>query len=571
MVAIIWYILKVIIGSGILTGYYFLSLRNKSFHKWNRFYILISVVFVLAFPLIKINIFQNYGADNSVVQIIKNINSNEDTVVQIKQSDIVTGYIWKGIEAMYILISFLLAGVLIDSIHKIYKWKKVYPKRKLEEIDFHETDLESAPFSFFKSIFWNNAIELDSSTGEQILRHEISHVKELHTMDKIFMNIILVFFWMNPFFYIMKKELNMIHEFIADQAAVPDNNVDLYSRMILKTIYPNQHFTITNNFFYSPIKRRLLMLIKNQHSKKSYIGRLMAIPLLAIIFSAFTLKVKEIVKKQPLKEAEVTGNFKPAPWTLKMKQGEKDSVPKVTYNNKEVTKVAIIKDSKYVTVTFKDGTTKRVLKKDFPPPPPPPALNAPPPPPVVSQAPDMPDDALYMLNNVRSSKVSVMALDPSEIKQINVLKNTQAVSKYGEEGKNGVIEVITDVNLLPKLTLEKEVITGDEGNDKTFTKVEQDGTFPGGQAAWIKYISNILKNNINSMTPKDQGTCRVRFIVEKDGSISNIETLSMQGTKLADIAVEAIKNGPKWNPAVQNGHIVRSYHEQPITFVMKAD
>ena len=67
MMIIIWYFIKVIIGSGILTGYYFIALRNKVFHRWNRFYLLISVVLALALPLVRIDIFENDVKDNSVV------------------------------------------------------------------------------------------------------------------------------------------------------------------------------------------------------------------------------------------------------------------------------------------------------------------------------------------------------------------------------------------------------------------------------------------------------------------------------------------------------------------------
>ena len=64
------------------------------------------------------------------------------------------------------------------------------------------------------------------------------------------------------------------------------------------------------------------------------------------------------------------------------------------------------------------------------------------------------------------------------------------------------------------------------------------------------------------------GTCHVRFIVDTDGSVREVSALTMKGTKLAEISVEAIKKGPSWNPAMQNGHVVTAYKEQPITFTI---
>ena len=141
------------------------------------------------------------------------------------------------------------------------------------------------PFSFFQFNFWNSAIDLHSKQGQQIFSHEIAHVKEKHSYDKEFMNVVLLFFWINPFFWLMQKELSMIHEFIADKEALEDNDINAFAEMVLQTVYPGQHFSITNNFFHSPLKRRLTMFTKNKNPKVSYVSRLLVLPLAAIVFS----------------------------------------------------------------------------------------------------------------------------------------------------------------------------------------------------------------------------------------------------------------------------------------------
>ena len=86
---------------------------------------------------------------------------------------------------------------------------------------------------------------------------------------------------------------------------------------------------------------------------------------------------------------------------------------------------------------------------------------------------------------------------------------------------------------------------------------------------WAKYIKKIIENNIDTLAEENKsGTCRIRFIVDTDGSVREVSALTMQGTKLAEISVEAIKKGPKWNPGNQNGHIVAAYKDQPITFTI---
>src|ERR1700733_4449477 len=87
MIALAWYLLKVIICSGILCGYYYIALRNKIFHRWNRFYLLASIVLALAVPLMKINIFQTQGTQKgTVVRMLQTINSGDEIIIEYSRS-----------------------------------------------------------------------------------------------------------------------------------------------------------------------------------------------------------------------------------------------------------------------------------------------------------------------------------------------------------------------------------------------------------------------------------------------------------------------------------------------------
>lgn len=103
--------------------------------------------------------------------------------------------------------------------------------------------------------------------------------------------------------------------------------------------------------------------------------------------------------------------------------------------------------------------------------------------------------------------------------------------------------------------------------DGVFQKVEVEATFPGGDAAWNKYIGKEMSNaNFDKFKRSDEGTCRVRFIVDKDGYVTSAEAITMKRTRLAKLAVEIISNSPRWKPAMQNGKKLNAYREQPITF-----
>ena len=209
------------------------------------------------------------------------------------------------------------------------------------------------------------------------------------------------------------------------------------------------------------------------------------------------------------------------------------------------------------------NTTKEVVVKDVslekapdepkpPPPPPPPKL--PPPPPIKT----------IQFTPPKVVKDEEVIKPPPEVKQIEEAK----VDVKTQEGKKdeGVVAPPTEekgtavVEAPPK----KE-----EDEDKVFTKVEIEAAFPGGEAGWTRYVKKAIESNIDELTEAgESGTCRVRFIVDKEGLVSDVEALTMKGSKLAEIAVNAIRKGPKWTPAQQNGRYVKAFREQPITFTI---
>lgn len=573
MITLAWYLLKVIICSGILYGYYFLALRNKIFHRWNRFFLLASVILALVVPVMKINIFQKPDENKgTVIKMLQTINYGDEVVIEYGRkgfhinSELIT-------ESAYLLISAIFLTIFFIALYKIIRLKKKYPETQIEGIHFITTDAKGTPFSFFNSIFWNNAIDLNSKPGQQIFNHEIAHIKEKHSYDKTFMNIVLIFFWINPFFWLIRKELNMIHEFIADQKALEDSDINAFAEMILKTVYPTQNFSLANNFFYSPLKRRLLMLTKNKNPKVSYLSRLLVLPLAAIVFFAFTLKIKTVNNSnhdgvKPILNKMISKNIE----STESMPRSIDTVPPMHYKNKKVTTINVVPATPKVEVIYNDGTHETITmeqakKRGFivPPPPPPLPPNTPPPPPpspLPPNAPEppppppLPQDAVYVIDGKISTIAEAKAISPNNIQIVNVFKGEKAITKYGEKGKNGVVEIITNSNGYLQI---------DSIPNKVFTQTENEAEFPGGHAGWIKYITSQIQKNQNQFTEKDFGTCILKFIVNTDGSVSNVEATTMKGSALAKASVDAIRTGPKWIPAKQNDQVVASYRLQPVT------
>ncbi len=106
-----------------------------------------------------------------------------------------------------------------------------------------------------------------------------------------------------------------------------------------------------------------------------------------------------------------------------------------------------------------------------------------------------------------------------------------------------------------------------------FQKVDIQASFPGGAAAWRNYLLKKLdvKVPINNKAPEGAYTVIVRFIVNRDGTISDVTAETKNGYGMEQEAIKVIENGPKWKPGIQNGNEVTSVRRQPITFIVAGE
>lgn len=146
----------------------------------------------------------------------------------------------------------------------------------------------------------------------------------------------------------------------------------------------------------------------------------------------------------------------------------------------------------------------------------------------------------------------------------DVKNDKEQIYSYNDSGK-----VTREVSFSGNTGILKQYTNGAVKLDTVYSKEEREASFAGGDDAWRRYITMRIEQNINELTRDNQsGTCRVRFIIDKDGNPKNVEALSMKGSKLAEVAINAITNGPKWIPAIQYGRKVNAYREQPVTFTI---
>jgi protein TonB len=192
-------------------------------------------------------------------------------------------------------------------------------------------------------------------------------------------------------------------------------------------------------------------------------------------------------------------------------------------------------------------------KKNEPPPPPPPKVEPP--------------------------KVEMAKFTPPKIVKDNEVKEEEKPPEQEklEDTKIGTVnqEGVKDEGITPPVSdAGKGVVEAPKDNedyDKTFTKVEIESDFPGGTAAWLRYLNKNLRYPDDAVTNEIQGTVVVQFIVDKEGNVSDVQAIAgPDNGGLREEAVRVIKKSGKWTPAIQNGRQVKSYKKQPIVFRLES-
>lgn len=267
---------KVIFASGVMFLYYQLFLKDRTFHHYNRFYLLAVLVLGVLLPLIRVSYFtvEVNGGIYLLLNALSATNSQTDLSHGLINSEL---FIYG---AALVSLCFLLKFAV--AIIRIVQLRKKYPKQTFENISFYQTDLEEAPFSFFRSLFWKDSILIQSDLGRQILKHEIVHMEQKHSFDRVLAEVITALFWFNPFFYLIRKEISLIHEYLADHKTIQHSDTAAFAQMLLCSAFSGKPLPTTSPLLSSNLKKRLKMLQKPK-TKFSYVRRIAALPLVFVL------------------------------------------------------------------------------------------------------------------------------------------------------------------------------------------------------------------------------------------------------------------------------------------------
>ena len=453
---VLLYLLKMLLCSGILYGYYRVALYNERFHQWNRFYLLGAMLLSVVVPLIEIPLLAHEQSDG-LVYVIETL----PATIVAKAVPLFTTeqLVWSVIFLVSLILLVRLVYGLYFTIYKPYHNGEVSVR---EDIDVVITETPSAPYSFFRLLFWRSDMDPDSPHGKRVLLHELTHIREKHSADKLFVELLLVVCWFNPFFWLIRKELYVIHEFLADSKAIEQNNGAAFAEMILQTMNASHLSPLTNPFFSSNLKRRLKMITTSNKPQFSYLRRITALVSMVSLSFVLMLTIENGFAQQappPPPPPPAAPTPPPPPPKIDLP----DSIKSI--------QVKAINGVAMATITLKNGKVRKMpldeaMKKGYPIPPPPPPAPAPQPPlPALADINltikgntlmklEPGKEPLVIYAGLEITQAQLNQINPDQIESIDVLKGESATALYGDKGKNGVI----------KITPKTQIYTQNPGN-----------------------------------------------------------------------------------------------------------
>jgi len=274
-------------------GFYLLVLERETFFTLNRFYLLITFVLGLLFPIIEIGDWQILNNHDTVSVMLQPVTVIASQMGYTLQEIVVTPVAEKTNYLGQFLLSIYLIGVVLTTSRLIHGWWSIHRLKRqsvvIKKTDYTlvKTDQQHLPFSFFRSLFWSKTLDLSIDDETRILKHELTHIRQHHSIDILLLEIFSILFWFNPVLSFYKKSIRNTHEYLADKQVIAQHQKKQYGQLLLRQMQSGPAFSLTHNFNHSQLKKRFQMMNKNKSSRWAMTRYIWALPIFAVLLLAF--------------------------------------------------------------------------------------------------------------------------------------------------------------------------------------------------------------------------------------------------------------------------------------------
>ena len=241
---------------------YKLWLENEKMFRFNRAYLLLSLVFSFVIPLQLISVKPLLGNALSVIQLDGIVIRTSNAVLTKDNSGQIIASV---LNIIYLVVALLLMVRFIMNLYSFYKKTKSNSRQFLNDTNIVLIEEPVLPHSFWKFVFINKE-ELE--TGKiplELIAHEKAHLQQKHTLDILFIEVLQIVFWFNPLIILFKKSIKLNHEFLADESVNEQfESVTEYQKLLLNFVSHKNTVSLASNLNYLITKKRLIMMTKKE-------------------------------------------------------------------------------------------------------------------------------------------------------------------------------------------------------------------------------------------------------------------------------------------------------------------
>ncbi|WP_421942273.1 TonB family protein [Pedobacter sp.] len=547
------YLLQINIYLIIFYGFYKLLLDKETYFMLNRIYLVSAGVLSLCIPFIRLEWLTEQKAAQQVYTTV-------NWEAMLTQATVITEP-KSGINWGNLVVYVYCAGILFFLGRLVYNLISV--KRLITGAK------AGSAFTFFSK----KVVDQDLPEIEVIDIHEETHIKQWHSLDILFFEIIGIVTWLNPVIYFYKRSIKNIHEFLADEKAAEfQGDKAEYAMLLLSKSFGLSPNSLANGFFKkSLIKQRIFMLHKERSKKIAVMKYGIFIPLFAIliVFSSATvrkneklitfseqiplekpLEIVEAMVAEPVTKVKLTevkapnisvkGKLEPEwkdfyrflsqsvkyPKEAQASNFQGNTQIKFILKNGRVNSISAHIDLGY-------GCDEEVMKA---------VLSYP-------RFKNIPDGKYAM-----QASFKLMGVDEG-------FKNEKLTAVQGYQNLSGIF--------IMGYGAQKPEPNKDNVFD--FVSIDKQPEFPGGIKKLYEYFGENIRYPKKAREENIQGKVFVSFVVEKDGKLSDIMITRGVSDELDAEAVRVLENCPKWNPGIVKGEPVRVKYNINVNFSLNND
>lgn len=534
------YFLKVNVAIALFYAFYRLFFYKDTFFAWRRTALMCFFAVSAAVPLFNIQtwIVQQEPmvamADLYATVVLPEITLTPQSLMDWKQ------LLVQGIGIVYWLVVALLALRFVVQLAGIFRLARRCPVQEIDGTTVHLLPHAEGPFSFFRWIFVCPGAHSREELNE-ILTHERTHVCQWHSVDVLVGELACIVCWFNPFAWLMKREIRTNLEYMADEKVLETGyDSRTYQYHLLGLSHHKAAATIYNSFNVLPLKRRITMMNKRRTREIGRTKYLMFLPLAALLM--IVSNIEAVARATQKMASKVIESVKPDETAAVQSQSQSQG----TVTTQSQTALTQPQQGKPEKVTYKGKLTDEAGNP-------------------------LGDVQIITDRKFQSTTVSTVNTDG----EFRVETSSEAGIIFEYTGKDGrklmrgyradELAKMGPDNLV--IVLIPVVSSPHEADPNVFEVVEKMPEFPnGGMPGLMKYLSDNIRYPEAAKVAGIQGRVTVMFVVDKDGSITNVETLRGVDAELDKEAIRVISSMPKWIPGMQKGKAVKVRYTVPVMF-----